>query len=211
MKMLNMILVASAAILFCSSGMAQKVETPFFGNKKCPISGKPVKKNLAVKYNGEKIFVCCKACVKKVKAAPKDFYAKAYPASKNIDIKNPKCPIMKGKSKKNVTTTFQGHVVHFCCGGCDKKFRKEPNKHLARLTSKKKLTDLGNTHCIVMADEKIQADNFIVYNNQIINICCDGCAGDFAKNPKKYLAAYKKSKETKKGKEKGHDHGGHDH
>ncbi len=213
MKMLSAFLVAAAAIAFSTSATAQDVKTPFFGNKECPVSGKPIVAKYSVKFGDEKIYVCCKSCVKKVKAAPKDFYAKAYPKSKNIDVKNPKCPIMGGKTKSTVTTTFQGHIVHFCCPMCNKGFRKEPNKHLARLTSKKKLTELGNKNCIVMPKEKIQVDSFIIYKDQIINLCCAGCAGDFAKDPKKYMAAYKKGKEAKG---KGHDHGkgnsgGHDH
>ena len=203
-------LTAAVVLLSSMSALAQgKVEVPFFGNESCPVSGKPVDRKLSVKVGNERVYVCCKKCRAKVRQAPQNFLAKAYPKAKNKDLKNKKCPIMGGKAKESVTTVFQGHVIHFCCPGCDKKFMKEPNKNLAKLTSKKKLTELGNKTCIVMSNEKAEADSFVIYKGQIINICCAGCADDFAKNPKKYLADYKKRQS--KGKKKDHDHSGHEH
>ena len=209
----HMILGLCALVLSLSSSTqaqsnSQGVSVPFFGNKLCPVTGKATKPSLSVKVGDERVYVCCKGCLAKVKAHPKAFYAKAYPKGKEIDLKNPKCPIMGGKAKASVTTTFQGHLIHFCCPGCDKSFRKEPRKHLARLTHKGKLTDRNNKICPVMTDEKVKPDNFVIYKNQIINICCGGCADDFAKAPEKYLAALEKA-EKKGSKKKGH--GGHDH
>ena len=206
MKINTVILVTVLAALFSQSGFAQKVKIPFFGNKKCPVTGEKTVAKHFVKHGDEKIYLCCKSCVKKAKKEPKGLFAKAYPTAKNTDVKNAKCPIMGGEAKKAVKTTFQGHVVHFCCPGCDKSFLREPNKHLAKLTSKKKLEDLGNKTCIVMTMEKIKSDSFVIYNNKIINICCPGCADDFAKDPKKYLSAYEKAKKSKRAKKKGHEH-----
>lgn len=195
-----MFLTLSCFLVVASASLAQQssseVTTPFFGNKACPISGKATKASLFVKHGNEKIYVCCKTCVKKVTATPKAFHAKAYPAAKVVDLKNAKCPVMGNKVNPKVSITFQGHRVGFCCPGCDKVFLEEPNKHLAKLTSKPALTDLGNKTCPVRPGSKVKADSFFIYRNQIINTCCAGCESQFAKNPKKYLAGLKNAKMT---------------
>lgn len=187
-------LIAALATAAAAQDAKPDVETPFFGNKACPVSGEPSKPNLSVKHEDDRVFVCCKACIKKVAAEPKAFHAKAYPDKKVIDLKNAKCPIMGGKAKEKVSIVFQGHRIHFCCPGCDRSFLKEPNKHLARLTSKEKLTDLGNKTCPVMAGNEVEPDSFVIYRGQIVNICCAGCSKKFAKSPAKYLDAMKKGK-----------------
>ena len=193
-RLLTTGLLLALAVSTHAQGPNDEVTTPFFGNKTCPVTGKPAKAALSVKHGDEHVFVCCKGCIKKVAAKPKVFHAKAYPAAKVNDLGNEKCPVMGGKAKEKVSTVFQGHRVHFCCPGCDKSFLREPNKHLARMTSKKKLTDLGNKTCPVMAGNKVEPDSFVIYKGQIINICCAGCAKKFAKSPAKYLEAMKKGK-----------------
>ena len=43
------------------------------------------------------------------------------------------CPVMGGKINKEVYTDYKGMRVYFCCPGCDKKFKEEPEKYLKRL------------------------------------------------------------------------------
>ncbi len=52
-----------------------------------------------------------------------------------IDIGNPSCPVMGGKAKDAVFTLYHGMKVHFCCGGCDRKFQADPATYLAKMRS----------------------------------------------------------------------------
>ena len=57
-------------------------------------------------------------------------------ASTLKDLNNEKCPIMGGKTKKDVYAVYAGTQVHFCCKGCDGKFFASPDEHIKALTTK---------------------------------------------------------------------------
>ena len=48
------------------------------------------------------------------------------------------CPVMGGKIDPNVYTDYNGRRVYFCCPACDKTFKKDPAKYLAKLDSQGK-------------------------------------------------------------------------
>jgi YHS domain-containing protein len=50
-----------------------------------------------------------------------------------------KCPVLGGDVNKQVYADYQGKRIYFCCEGCDKEFKKDPEKYL------KKLQDEGVT------------------------------------------------------------------
>ena len=53
---------------------------PAGANKLCPIlTEEKVNPSLYVEYQGKKIYVCCKKCLKRVQENPAAAYAKAYP------------------------------------------------------------------------------------------------------------------------------------
>ncbi len=161
-----------------------KVEVPFFGNSTCPVTGKPADPKISVLWQGERIFTCCEKCIVDVKTDPAAFHAKAYPKDKIVDVKNALCPIRGEPAKEDVTTVFQGRKVRFCCPGCDKAFRKEPNRHLALLT-RKDLKAAGNAKCPVMGED-VTPDSFFTYGGRLIGICCADCSDEFGKDPAKY-------------------------
>ncbi len=49
------------------------------------------------------------------------------------------CPVRGDKIDKSVYADYQGKRIYFCCEGCDKDFKKDPEKYL------KKLQDEGVT------------------------------------------------------------------
>ena len=49
------------------------------------------------------------------------------------------CPVLGGKIDKSVYADYQGKRIYFCCEGCDKEFKKDPEKYL------KKMQDEGVT------------------------------------------------------------------
>ncbi len=43
------------------------------------------------------------------------------------------CPVMGGEINKELYTEYQGKKVYFCCPGCEKKFKAEPEKYMDKL------------------------------------------------------------------------------
>ncbi|MHC4386066.1 MAG: efflux RND transporter periplasmic adaptor subunit [Planctomycetota bacterium] len=43
------------------------------------------------------------------------------------------CPVMGGKINKDVFIEYKGKKVYFCCPGCDKEFRADPEKYIKKL------------------------------------------------------------------------------
>ena len=44
------------------------------------------------------------------------------------------CPIMDGnKINKDIFIEYQGKKVYFCCAGCEKVFKEDPEKYIAKL------------------------------------------------------------------------------
>lgn len=46
---------------------------------------------------------------------------------------NTKCPVSKEDIDSNVTTTYQGKTIGFCCKDCIKPFQKDPEKYMKDL------------------------------------------------------------------------------
>ena len=166
---------------------ADTVTVPFFGNKLCPIDGKPARRELAVDVEGQKVHVCDLSCIRKVQADPKAALAKAYPSDKVIDLANKTCPIKRGeKVKEGFSVTWQGYRVHFCCRSCVRRFGRSPAL-IITLLQQPDLKLLGNVKCPSMPEEDVLADLFVIYRGTIVNICCDSCADDIRKDPAKFL------------------------
>jgi YHS domain-containing protein len=49
------------------------------------------------------------------------------------------CPVRGDKIDKSAYVDYQGKRIYFCCEGCDKDFKKDPEKYL------KKMQDEGVT------------------------------------------------------------------
>ncbi len=178
--------LAFAALFGTLPAQSSKVTVPFFGNTTCPYSGKPVKKDLFVEEDGQRVYVCCKKCLKMAKADPKAALVKAYPADKVKDVGNAKCPIMGEKVKPGKSVVVQGHRIGLCCPGCAKKVKKNPRRILTKLTMQG-VTELGNEKCLVEKDDDVDPAVFVVYKKKIVGLCCDHCVEEFSKNPEKYM------------------------
>lgn len=185
------VLTTLALVLVALPTVAQdKPSAPFYGNEKCPLTGKSVNKRWSVEAEGQRIYLCCRNCWKKAKGAPAKYVKKAYPKAKKISPKV--CPILgkpiKGKGQK---VTWQGHELTMCCKRCVGTFKKEPNKRLTLILNKD-VKDVKNTICPVMPEEKVEPDMFFIYKKKLINTCCDSCLTDAQDDPEKYLKKYNK-------------------
>ncbi|MHC4550970.1 MAG: hypothetical protein ACYTEZ_19645 [Planctomycetota bacterium] len=112
-----------------------------------------------------------------------------------VDLLNLTCPI-GGKEVDDETTLDWGGVrVHFCCPGCEKKFKKNPAKALAKLGIKtlkakkgKPRVDLANAKCPIMGGATKERV-FSVQAGVRVRHCCPGCGGKAGKDLAKTFAA----------------------
>lgn len=43
------------------------------------------------------------------------------------------CPVMEAPINKDIFVEYEGKKVYFCCNGCEKLFKENPEKYLAKL------------------------------------------------------------------------------
>ena len=98
----------------------------------CPVTREPVDQKVFVESAGEKVFFCCKGCVKKYQADPKQYAS----ALANGYTYQTKCPVMGEEiDPKSFVTAANGMNLYFCCKGCDKKFFDDPSKYASNLVA----------------------------------------------------------------------------
>jgi YHS domain-containing protein len=51
---------------------------------------------------------------------------------------NTKCPVSGDDADSGITTKYEGRSIAFCCEDCEKDFKKDPKKYIAKLDEKKK-------------------------------------------------------------------------
>ncbi|MFH1943864.1 MAG: YHS domain-containing protein [bacterium] len=95
-----------------------------------------------------------------------------------------KCPVMGSPVNKEVYTDYNGKRVYFCCAGCDKKFRQDPEKYMKQM--KEKGVVLENVHCPV-SGKPANPEVFTEYQGKKVYFCCEGCKEKFLASPEKYL------------------------
>ena len=90
-----------------------------FKSLKCPVSGKPLKKDAVADYMKAKVYFCCPNCPKAFAKNMKKFATKAnhqLVATKQFVQKA--CPMTGGKTKDQHHTKVAGVGVKFCCPKC---------------------------------------------------------------------------------------------
>lgn len=87
---------------------------------------------------------------------------------------------------------YEGREVKFCCKNCVATFEKEPAKYLEALDKaivKKQGDNYPLSTCVVSGEKFGEMGKAveIVYDNELVRLCCNGCKKDFAKDPDKYM------------------------
>ena len=144
------LILGSGAMLFAAdaAGPATQPSTqPTIVNKFCAVDGEdPVDPKVkTVEYKGKTIGFCCAGCDKEFEKDPAKFMAvieKDLAADKKDDAKkgekkeaelNAKCPVSGDDVDKEITETYKGRTIAFCCKDCVKDFKKDPDKFVKKL------------------------------------------------------------------------------
>ncbi|MCB2141338.1 hypothetical protein KQH29_00180 [bacterium] len=234
---LNRLFFALAAIALPLSAFAQP-DNPQAPEKRvgdpyplatCPVSGEKLGTmgDAVVKvYDGREVRFCCAGCPDKFEAKAEDYWKKI--DAQIVKLQEERYPMdtclvsgekLGGEMGDPVKLVYNNRLVQFCCKGCVKDFKAEPEKFLKQLDeavieSQKEDYPLGT--CVVSEEplggamgEPIDA----VYANQLVRFCCKGCKKDFEESPAKFLEkidAARKSKTSDAGTAGGampeHDH-----
>ena len=220
-RILSLCLFAGAALGFSPQGQSLKSagtqaaptkeqiiakQLPSYPLTTCAVSGEELGSmgdTIDMVANGRLIRICCKGCAKSVKKDPAKLIAKIdaaviaeqtkiYPFDKCVVSDEPLDA--NGKPKDVVYGT---RLARFCCGGCAKAFKKNPDKFMAKVDEgliKKQLASYPLKKCVVSGEELDSGASSFLYGTQLVRTCCKRCAKAFKKNPAKYVARL----ETKK-------------
>jgi len=166
--------------------MYQKGVAPENIQKTCPISGKELGADSpSVQVLNKTIRVCCPKCQAKVKADP----------VKYLDIlegrkAQSECPATWEPVDGETSAVIQGQKVQFCCAGCDKKMKSDPDKYFTALARKGMVTEQAEMVCPLSGEEIKPGSGIpITWKGRRFWFCCEKCVAKFVQDPAKVLAS----------------------
>lgn len=110
---LPMVATLATAVLVDALQAADPVAT-------CPITGKPINKDVSIDYKGGKLFFCCPACVAKFQAEKEKFAPWAnYQLVMTGQAQQTSCPFTGRAINPNIGPEMVAQAkIGFCCTGC---------------------------------------------------------------------------------------------
>jgi len=103
----------------------------------CPVCGAPLgEKKVFVDYQGQRIYFCSPQEREAFLKDPEKYFAEFEKQGielENIQTSCPVCGEKLGEHGEASSIRYKGRTVKFCCPACEKPFRAEPEKYLAKL------------------------------------------------------------------------------
>lgn len=99
----------------------------------CPVMGGKINKGIFVEHEGQRIYLCCPACIEKFKADPKAYAKKLQDEGVALEKVQTTCPIEGGAIDKKISADQDGKRVYFCCQDCVAKFKADPGAAMKKL------------------------------------------------------------------------------
>lgn len=152
---------------------------------KCPVMDTPVSFLMSTETPDGPVFFCCARCIDKYKAEPAKYSSQVADQRKSLgDMAKVQvvCPVTGKKLNMKMFTEADGQKVYFCCGGCVKKFEKDPDRYQAALAN----SYTYQTLCPVM-EKEINPSVFMETRAGKVYFCCKMCDEKLVSNPEKYL------------------------
>lgn len=150
----------------------------------CPISGDPLDdKETFVDYEGQRVYLCCKKCVKKFSAFPDKWIASMATAGQMPENVQSKCPVSGEELDEDaISLTFSNKSIKVCCKKCAKKVKADPAGYFDKLEGR-----TAQERCAVMGGKIIPKNSFVV-NGTHVDQCCPGCQKKWRADPAKYFS-----------------------
>jgi len=122
------------AALYAQKGPAATEK--YHGQTTCPVMGGEIDSSLYVDMHGQRVYVCCEACIGMFGKDPGKYFRKAAADSVIFENVQEVCPVSGEPLKKKDPELFmyyEGRGLYFCCEGCMEKFRKDPETYLKKM------------------------------------------------------------------------------
>ncbi len=178
----------------------------------CCISGEPLGDDAVVVIlegqkkpgdNGRELKFCCATCAGMFRSNPLEYLSKINAEMVKQQLAwypNIHCPVMTDEAlpaaggpdageAKNII--YANRLVRLCCGKCVRKFNADPEKYLKTLDEMIVAECSKNyplTTCPVSGKPLPEKPATVIADNQLVKLCCPGCAGAVEKDPAKYAA-----------------------
>ncbi|MCI0348098.1 MAG: YHS domain-containing protein, partial [Acidobacteriales bacterium] len=112
----------------------QLAETGQIVQVACPVTGRPVNKEVTVELENAKVNFCCKNCLAKYEKADDEGKLKIVFANLEKGFtRQVMCPVSGKPINPGASVEYEGKKVYFCCPGCPDAFNADPKKFLAKL------------------------------------------------------------------------------
>ncbi len=155
-------------------------ESAALTQKTCPVSGKPVSRNVFTEYKKLKIYFCSEDCIEKFKDEPGRYlpavYRQIYPQTVQVT-----CPVTGAPVDGKTFAEYKGTKVGLCSPTCADKFKTEPAKYIARL----KDCSTNQVHCPVHG-KPISPAVSKEYEGRKVYFCEKGCLAKFETDTARY-------------------------
>ncbi len=124
----SVLLVAAAGMIaggLLAADPAPSTPQPNLENAKCPVSGKPVKADDWLAFDGGKVYFCCENCPTAFKKDTSKYAAKAHlQMVQTGQLKEVACPLTGKPLNPSTAIDVGGVQVAFCCNTCKGKVQK---------------------------------------------------------------------------------------
>ena len=118
----SVLLVATAGMVaggLLAADSPPSTPQPNLADAKCPVTGKMVKADDWLAYDGAKVYFCCENCPKAFKKDPSKYAAKAHLQEVQTgQLKEVACPLTGKKLNPETAIDVGGVKVAFCCNNC---------------------------------------------------------------------------------------------
>ncbi|GAB4150056.1 MAG: hypothetical protein Kow00107_00410 [Planctomycetota bacterium] len=103
----------------------------------CPVMKAKINKNLFLDYKGYRIYVCCGACIKAIKADPEKWLKAVLESGvtpeKAPDKPQTKCPVSGKDIDKKVYVDYDGYRIYFDTAESKEKFVNDPKQYYTNM------------------------------------------------------------------------------
>lgn len=203
MRIKGVSVLAMVMVLSLASGaaFAGEISGDPYPLDHCVMSGKQFSddaKPVVAVHEGREIKFCCNGCKGKFEADPAAVFSKV--DKEIVEQQKAKYPlntcVVSGKEiaeGEGVDYVYNNRYVKLCCAGCEKKVAADPAKYIGEVDKAVIEAQEGSYKaktCPVSGEElgSMGEPVKMVVANQLVELCCKGCAKKVNADPAKYLA-----------------------
>jgi YHS domain-containing protein len=155
----------------------------------CPITGDVLEdRDTYIDYEGHRIYVCCKKCVKKVNAAPAKVAHAMYVDGVQLENLQTTCAV-SGKKLENRDKFVRVYNkrIYVCSNSCKMKAAVDPSKYIDVLAGRH-----AQEKCAVKGGKVSEESPFVV-QGVLVKQCCPSCETAFRADPAAHFAKLEKA------------------